>query len=64
MKFPKACGCAGPGYISMCWLHQQEEQTAHRRRMGMDRIKVPSPSAVCAVLQCRRIDPHEHEVVA
>lgn len=62
-KFPKACGCAGPRYVSMCELHQEEERAAHRRRMGMDRIPIASPSALCGLIGCARQDSHSHAVV-
>jgi hypothetical protein len=35
----------------------------HRRRLGMDRVRIQSPSAICALIGCKRRELHEHEVI-
>lgn len=35
IKYPLACGCAGPKYISKCVPHQVIEMDEHRARLGI-----------------------------
>lgn len=34
LKYPLACGCAGPKYVSMCDAHQAEARALHARKLG------------------------------
>jgi hypothetical protein len=35
IKYPLACGCAGPKYISKCCVHQDEDIVRQRRLLGI-----------------------------
>ena len=63
-KYPKSCGCAGPKFVSLCTQHQLEALAEHAQRLGVGRIRIESPSAVCGLIGCQRRELHEHVVLA
>ena len=63
-KYPKSCGCAGPEFVSQCNQHQPEVLAGHAQHLGVGRIRIASPSAVCGLIGCQWRELHEHIVLA
>jgi hypothetical protein len=38
VKYPLKCGCAGPKYISMCFLHQELTREAHNEALTGNKL--------------------------